>query len=374
MHPALPADLIRPEVAALPSYNAGLALDRFKDIYGVECKAKLDSNENPLGASPRAIAAIKAHADGIARYPDAANAALRAQIASLCGAPADNIIVGNGSEDLIGAMFRAVLRSGDHLVTICPSFGLHEFGALACGASVAKVQFNADWSFPVDGLREALKKSTRILIFSSPSNPAGPAITESDFRAVIAATPKDTLIAFDEAYIEYVDAAARFDALSILAQADQPWIVLRTCSKAYGLAGIRVGYGIASHHAITKALMKTRNPFGVNALAVVAASEALADQPHLAKVVALAAQERVRVAAALTAKGYDVAPSQTNFVFFNAGEKGVDFAENLRAKGILIKGWQETPYLDWARVTIGSKTENDAFLAAIPSMDAQRSG
>lgn len=369
MRPALPADLIRPEIASLPSYNAGLALDRFRAIYGTDCIAKLDSNESPLGASPAAIAAIKAHADGIARYPDAANAALRAQIAKFCDAHADNIIVGNGSEDLIGALFRAVLRKGDHVVTICPSFGLHEFGALACGATVAKVTFNADWSFPVVGLREAMKQDNRILIFSSPSNPAGPAITEDAFREVISATPKDTLIAFDEAYIEYVEAAARFDALSILAQAEQPWIVLRTCSKAYGLAGIRVGYGIASDAALTGALMKTRNPFGVNALAVAAASEALADQAHLGKVVALATAERTRVAAALTDLGYTCAPSQTNFVFFNTGGPAAEFAEALRSKGILIKGWQEPPYLDWARVTMGSPTENDAFLAAVPVPD-----
>ena len=365
MRPALPADLIRPEVAALPTYNAGLALDRFKDIYGVDCTAKLDSNENPLGASPHAIEAMRANASGIARYPDATNIALRAQIATHSGASADNIIVGNGSEDLIVALFRAVLRQGDHVVTICPSFGLHEFSALACGATVAKVPFNADWTFPTEGLREAMTRDTRILIFSSPSNPAGPAITERAFRDIIAATPKNTLIAFDEAYIEYVDAATRFDALAILADAGQPWIVLRTFSKAYGLAGIRVGYGIASSDAITSALMKVRNPFGVNALALAAASEALADQTHLAKVVALATKERARVTQALIAKGYECAPSQTNFVFFNTGGPASDFAEDLRSKGILIKGWQEAPYLDWARVTVGSRAENDAFLAAI---------
>lgn len=372
MHSPLPADLIRTQIVSLPTYNAGLALDRFREIYGIECSAKLDSNESPLGAAPGAIAAIKKSADGIARYPDATNAALRQLIARRSETDADKIIVGNGSEDLIGALFRATLRDGDHVVTICPSFGLHEFGAMACGARVTKVKFSDDWSFPVADLGHAMQRETRILIFASPSNPAGPAITKADFRAVINATPQDTLVAFDEAYLEYVEKSAQFDALSILKNCKQPWIVLRTCSKAYGLAGIRVGYGIASDARLINALMKIRNPFGVNALAVAAAMEALSDDAHLARVVELATAERIRVATALRAMGYTCAPSQANFIFFDTGINASSFAENLRKNGVLIKGWQEEPYQNWARVTVGSVAENDVFIAAVAALASER--
>jgi histidinol-phosphate aminotransferase len=366
MTSGLPADLIRAEIAALPDYNAGLALDRFRALYGIDCIAKLDSNENPLGPAPGAVTAIREAAAGVARYPDAGNGGLREQIAAGCGVGPERVIVGTGSEDLIGALFRAVLRPGDHVVTICPSFGLHEFGALACGAHVTKVAFAADWSWPLAGLAGAMAAPTRVLILSSPSNPAGPAMTRAEFRALLAATPPDTLIAFDEAYLEYVDPAARFDAPAILAECAQPWIVLRTLSKAYGLAGVRVGYGIVSDAALAGALMKTRNPFGVNALAVAAAAAALADPAHLARVTGLAASERARVADGLRAKGYSCAPSETNFIFFDTGGPAAAFAENLRHKGILIKAWQEEPYRGWARVTIGDAGENDAFLAALP--------
>lgn len=368
----LPVDLIRAEIAALPNYNAGLALDRFRDIYGIDCIAKLDSNESPLGAAAGAIAAIKEASNGVARYPDASNAGLRARIAQDNGVQSDKVIVGNGSEDLIGALFRAVLRTGDHVATICPSFGLHEFGALACGASVTKVPFPADWTFPVQGLGAAMKVPTRVLILSSPSNPVGPVMTEAEFRALLAVTPADTLIAFDEAYLEYVDPALRFDALAILTESPQPWIVLRTFSKAYGLAGVRVGFGITSDAGLTQALMKTRNPFGVNALAVAAAGAALDDPAHLARVTGLASTERRRVADALSAKGYACAPSQTNFVFFDTGGPAADFAEALRRKGVLVKAWQEDPFCNWARVTMGSQTENDAFLAAVPDRGEAR--
>ncbi len=371
MSAPFPHDLIRKEVRNLPDYNAGLALDRFKATYGIDCLAKLDSNESPLGPSPRAIKAMQEAATGVARYPDAANSALRASIASALETDQDRVIIGNGSEDLIGALFRATIRPQDHVVTICPSFGLHEFGALTFGATVTKVPFNADWSFPVEGLCEALHSKPRVLIFSSPSNPAGPAISEQDFRAVVAQTDPDTLICFDEAYVEFIEPGKHFDALRILDETGQPSIVLRTFSKAYGLAGARIGYGIASDPLLVKALMKTRNPFGVNAMAAAAAAEALKDHAHLARVVGLATNERQRVSAALESKGYPCAPTQTNFVFFDTHAPASSLAEHLRGKGVLIKGWQEAPFEHWARVTIGSRAENDIFLDALPNSAAK---
>ena len=361
--------LIRSEIARLPDYNAGLALERFRAIYGLDARGKLDSNENPLGPSPEAIAEIRKGAATVGRYPDAANTALRAAIATATGVSAEQVIIGNGSEDLIGAIFRTVLRPGDRVVTLCPSFGLHEFGALACGATVEKVRFGADWRFPLAALRVALARPTRALIFSSPSNPAGPAIAADELRDLLGAAPGDTLVILDEAYLEYVAPELRFDALPVLAEAGRPWIALRTFSKAYGLAGLRVGYGISSGAGLVRALMKSRNPFGVNALAGAAALAALADVAHLAKVTSLARAERARVAGVLAAKGYRVAPSQGNFLFFDTGGAAGDLAEALRRKAVLIKAWQEEPFRNWARVTMGTAAENDGFLAALPESD-----
>ena len=358
-------DLIRPEVANLPNYNAGLALDRFKATYGVDCLAKLDSNESPLGPSPHAIKAMQDAATGVARYPDAANMALRGLIATSVGTQMERIIIGNGSEDLIGALFRAVIRPHDNVVTICPSFGLHEFGALMFGASVTKIPFGNDWAFPVSGLCDALQTKPRVLMFSSPSNPAGPAITEPEFRQVIDAADPATLICFDEAYVEFIEQNKRFDALAILEHSRKPYIVLRTFSKAYGLAGARAGYGIAGDEQIILALIKTRNPFGVNAMAAAAAGQAIGDTAHLNAVIDLATRERQRVASALKSKGFACAPSQTNFVFFNTGGPADEFAEKLRHKGVLIKAWQELPFDHWARVTLGTPAENDVFLDAV---------
>lgn len=365
MPASLPDDLIRKEVAELPTYNAGLALDNFKATYGIDCLAKLDSNENPYGPSPLAIRAMQDAAISVGRYPDAANTALRGLIANVMDTQADRVIIGNGSEDLIGALFRAVIRPQDHVVTICPSFGLHEFGALMFGATVTKVPFNADWSFPIEGLRDALRTKPRVLVFSSPSNPAGPAISEQEFRQVIADTDPATLICFDEAYVEFIEHKKRFNALEILNKVGHTAILLRTFSKAYGLAGARIGYGIASDPQLIKALMKTRNPFGVNAIAASAAAEAIGDTAHLNRTVNLALRERDRVAAALTSKGFGCAPSQTNFVFFDTSAQATELTERLCHKGVLIKGWQEAPFDHWARVTMGTPAENDIFLNAL---------
>lgn len=357
--------LIRPEVAGLPDYNAGLALDRFRSVYGLDAVAKLDSNESPLGPSPLAVQAIRDAAAGVGRYPDASDEALRQAIGAANGVDPATVILGNGSEDLIGAIYRAVLRPGDRVVTICPSFGLHEFGARACGAVVDKVPFPPDWRFPVEGLVAALAQPARLLIFSSPSNPAGPAVPQPDFARLLAAVPQGTLVVFDEAYREYLSDDLAFDALAMLRAAGHAWVSLRTLSKAYGLAGARVGYGLCSDPDLVRALRKTRNPFAINALAGAAALAALKDTDHLARVVALTASERARVAAALRGQGHEVAPSHGNFLFFRTPGRAADFAEALRRQGVLIKAWQEDPFLDWARVTIANPEENDAFLAAL---------
>lgn len=368
----LHSSLIRPEIEGLPTYNAGLAAARFQATYGVPLRAKLDSNENPLGPSPAAIAAALAAARGLGRYPDASGIALRTALADRLATTADRIILGNGSEDLIGVIYRTVLRPGDHVVTLCPSFGLHEFAAQACGAGVTKVPFPADWRFPVAGLLAALEKGARVLIFSSPSNPAGPAITAADFARLIAGTPPDTLIVFDEAYVEYLDPEARFDALAMLESSGHMWISLRTFSKAYGLAGARVGYGIAHDAGLVAAMAKARNPFAVNAVAEAAALAALGDDGHLARGLALARSERRRVSAALAALGVACAPSQTNFLFFDCGDTATGTAETLRQHGILVKAWMEPPFGTHARVTMGTAEENDLFLGALRQIRESR--
>ncbi|MDO6728258.1 histidinol-phosphate transaminase [Cognatishimia sp. 1_MG-2023] len=360
--------LFREEVIAQTAYNAGIAADRFREAYGVDCLAKLDSNENPYGPSPAAIKAAESVSSNLASYPDAATSALRLAISEKLGVKAEQVVTGNGSEDLIALIFTAVLSPGEHVVTTCPSFGPHETGAEVCGATAEKILYPADWLFPIDDVEKALSAKPKVLMFASPNNPAGTAITEADFDRIVQALTPETLFVFDEAYVDFIEPSLRFDAIEKLSKTDLPWISLRTFSKAYGLAGSRIGFAVCSHDDISGALMKIRSPFAVNAVAVAAAAAALEDVGHLAMCVENIRLERERLQDELTKRGYTVAPSQTNFVFFDCKENGNELAERLRRRGVLTKGWFEEPYLGWLRVSIGRPEHTDAFLAALDSV------
>lgn len=360
--------LISPDVDPLPRYNAGMSPARFREVYGMDVRAKLDSNENPLGPSPGAVQAIREMALQAGRYPDAGTASLCRAIGEHSGVSADRVITGNGSEDLIDAIYHAVLRPGDRVLTICPSFGLHELNARACGAVVTKVRFPEDWTYPVDGLIAEMSRPLRVLIFSTPSNPAGPALQESELRRLLAAVPQGTLVVYDEAYTEYLPPELRFDVAGILDESGLDWIILRTFSKAWGLAGARVGFGIASHVDLIGAIMKVRTPFAVNAFAAASAEAALQDPAHMQQGVDLSIAQRDRIRAGLEALGHKVAPSAGNFVFFDTGEEARDFAERLRHHGVLIKPWLEEPYTGWARVSTGTAAETDVFLDAVAAV------
>ncbi len=362
--------LVRHEVKSLPIYNAGLHPAKLKRQLGLDRVVKLDSNENPFGPSPYAAEAVRAAASDLFRYPDREETKLRNLLATRLDMPAGHFAFGNGSEDLIGVIYRMVLRPGDKVTTTVPSFGLHQICAQVLGADATLIPFDLDWRFPVDALIANLATHPRILILSSPSNPVGAALANEDLDRIIAATPPETLLILDEAYIEYMDPAAYVDTLGKLKAHGGPWIILRTFSKAYGLAALRIGYGIASSVDFIENLYKVRSPFSVNAAALAAAAAAYADEAHLIHVTGEIRRERAALAAALTAHGYKLAPSQANFLFIDTRRDGAAVVAGLRAKGVLVKPWLESGYQRFIRVTVGKSEENNAFLAALDRVAA----
>lgn len=360
--------LIRDEVTSLPVYNAGLHPDQLKQRLGLSRIIKLDSNENPLGPSPEAIQAVRAAADGLFRYPDRDETSLRALIAGRLGVPGNRLAFGNGSEDLIAIIYRMVMRPGETVVTTVPSFGLHQICAQVLGGRARTIPFTPDWRFPTDAIVAALGRGPRILILSSPSNPVGVVMTADDIERILAAARPETLLIFDEAYVEYVDPALRVDVLARLRSHAGPWVVLRTFSKAYGLAALRVGYGIAHDAGFIENLYKVRSPFSVNAAALAAAEAAFADDGYLALGTSLVQENRARLAAALTTRGHAVAPAQGNFLFVDMGRDGAEVAAALRSRGVLVKPWLEPGYTSFIRVTVTTPEEGDAFLAALDAV------
>jgi histidinol-phosphate aminotransferase len=366
-------ETLRSEIRDLPKYESGLSLEYVRAHYRVEEIAKLGSNENPFGASPRVVEVIAASASGAALYPDPSFDDLRAALARHLGVSPDRLALGNGSEDLIAIAAHTFLAPGADVLTIAPSFGLHVIFPLSMGARVRTVAVrngdDGDYGLNMAEFIAELRPETRMVIFSNPSNPLGNSISAEDMRALLASLRPNTLLVFDEAYFEYAATDPSYPHfLKMLREHSSPWLMLRTFSKAYGLAGLRVGYAVASDASLIGLMDRARTPFNVNRLAQVAAVAALKDMAHAQDCVARTIQERERVRRALGDLGYRAAPSRANFLFFNAREDASELAARLLTHGVIVKPWREPGFSDHIRVSIGSPRPNDQFLSALSAV------
>lgn len=358
-----------PNVAGLPVYNAGMNVAVARTVSGRDDIARLGSNENPFGCSPAVMRALTTAAFEPWRYSDSACRSLRLAIGEHTGAAFDDVVVGNGSEELIAAISRAFIVPGATVVTVAPSFGLHEIEPLAAGAVVRKVPMTEALDFDVPGLERALAAAPQMVLLPSPWNPVGPALDGPLLERLIRAAAPSTLFVLDEAYREFADARLP-DGIEVLRQSGIPHVVLRTFSKAWGLAGLRVGYGVCSDPEIARVIAAAKPPFNVNAAAQAAAVAALGDEPWMRSAVDRIRVERERVRHSLTELGLPVAPSQGNFLFFDCGTDSSSLATELVKDGIIVKPWNEPGYRSFVRASIGLPEENDRLIAAL----ARRTG
>ena len=365
-----PSELFfNPHVARLPKYNSGVTLAVARAASGLERIARLGSNENPHGCSPAVLRALTQNGVEISRYSDPGCERLRAALGKHLGVDPAEIVVGNGSEEMIAASSRAFLTEGATALTVGPSFGLHEIEPLAVGAKIAKVAMTPGFEFDVTGLETALALEPNLFFLPSPWNPVGAALDVSGLDRVIQAASSATMFVLDEAYREFTSAAIP-DGLTALRSAGKPHIVLRTFSKAFGLAGLRVGYAVCSSARIARMLSAAKTPFNVNAMAQAAAIAALGDQEWMREVTGWIREERQRVRITLESLGLRVAPSEGNFLFFDARRESAEVAADLLQRGVIVKPWTEPGYQTCIRVSIGSREENDQFLDALSSVNA----
>lgn len=358
--------LARKDVLQLGVYNAGLSDEAVKRTWQVETISRLASNENPLGASSNVLAALNNSNQHSAIYPDAASIALREALALKTASASDCIAIGNGSEELLKLLCLAFVNPGDRVVTLLPSFGLHQLYPQLMGAQVELVAVNPQMQYDLDAWQQALGRPAKMVIFSNPSNPVGCMLKQADFQRLIDAAPQDALLVVDEAYYEYCAHLPDYpDSLTILRQQSRPWIVLRTFSKAYGLAGLRVGYGLASDPLLVDLLNRVRTPFNINRAAQAAALVALEDQQHVRDSVEYVTQQRRWLEQQLQDLALQVAPSQANFLFFRIKGDAAALAKKLLSFGVIVKPWLEPGYQDWIRVSAGSATDNQRFIAAL---------
>ena len=348
---------LRPAMAAVPAYVPG------RKTPGA---IVLASNESPYGLLPSVAAVLAEQAKGVSRYPDMGATRLLDALAAHHGVEPSRIAVGAGSVEVVGQIAAATVDAGDEVVFGWRAFEAYPIITAVAGGVAVRAPLDARHTHDVGAMIAAVTDRTRLVLLCNPNNPTGTAIGRDELLRLADGIPPDVVLVVDEAYREYVDPAAVPDAFELLG--DRPNVVVtRTFSKAYALAGLRVGYAIASPD-VAAAVRKCQIPFSVSALAQEAAIAALGDVEEVRRRAALTVAERERVATALRAGGYDVPDSQANFVWLPLGEGAADFAAACAEAGILVRPFAG----EGVRVTIGLDTENDALLNVALARSAVR--
>lgn len=338
---------LRDAMTSLPAYVPG------KKIPGA---IVLASNESPYGLLPSVAAVLAQHASGVSRYPDMGSTRLIEAIAAHHGVDANRVAVGAGSVEVCGQLTSASVDDGDEVVFGWRAFEAYPIITAVVGGTSVKVPLTPDHVHDVDAMAAAVTDRTRLVFLCNPNNPTGTAVGEVELRRLVDRVPDDVLVVIDEAYHEYADPTVVPDATALFA--DRPNVaVTRTFSKAYALAGLRVGYCIASP-AVVSAVRKCQVPFSVSALAQEAAIAALGEGEEVPRRAKLTVAERERVRAALTQAGYDVPPSQGNFIWLVLGDRTTDFAQACMDGGVIVRPFAG----EGVRVTIGADAENDRLL------------
>ncbi len=328
---------------------------------------KLSSNENPYPPLPGVVEAANAAVAAMNRYPDMGNTALYDALSARLGVPTTQLAAATGSVALIYQLLTAFCDPGDEVVYAWRSFEAYPIAVTTAGATSVQVPVDADGRHDVPAMLAAVTDRTRVLIVCTPNNPTGPAVTRSELDALLAEVPPHVVVVVDEAYVEFVRMDDAVDGLEV--QRAHPNVVLfRTFSKAYGLAGFRVGYAVAVPE-IAAALRAVSLPFGLSAVAQAAAVASLAAEPALLERVDALVEERRRVVAGLREVGWQVPDPQGNFVWFGLGERTAEFAVAAEEAGIVVRPFAG----DGARVSIGEPEANDRIIQVAAAFAAPRS-
>jgi len=355
------ADRVKPHIRALAPYQPGKPVETLARELGIQDAIKLASNESPIGPSPRAVAAARAALAGVNRYPDGACADLRAALAGRLGVEPEQLVFGCGADELLELVAKCFLGPGDEVVYAWPSFAMYPIVATGMGATPVAVPLDAELRHDLPALREAVGERTRVVFVCNPNNPTGTSVGAEAFDRFVDSLPDDVVLVVDEAYCEFARRPDFPDALAAVARRPAT-LLMRTFSKLYGLAGLRVGYGIAGAE-LADYLNRARHPFNVNRLAEVAALAALDDTEHAERSLRVNAEGAEFLSRELTALGLEVWPTDANFLLVRTGGEG--WAERLEREGVIVRPLAGFGMPDCIRVTIGLPEENERLVKAL---------
>ena len=357
--------LFRPEIEDIPVYIPGKPIEEVQRMLGLKRVIKLASNENPLGPSPKAARAIKATLKDMNRYPDAASWYLKAKIATTLKTQIKRIICGNGSDEVIILAMKAFVNPGDEVIIAKPTFLIYQVAAGIAGANIKFVPLTKDLKYDLEAMKRAVTDKTKIIFIANPDNPAGSYVTKKELDEFFDGLPNDIIVYLDEAYFELArDAASDYpNGLDYLDNRPN-LIVARSFSKIYGLAGLRIGYGVTSER-IVNYLDKFRDPFNVNILAQAAACAAMDDKEFVKKTLRIVKEERQFLYDELEKMGLEYVKTVTNFMMINVKRDSKKVFEDMICNGVIIRDMEAWGYSTFIRVSVGTRKENEIFISTL---------
>lgn len=343
-------------------YKPGKPIAEVKRELGLEKVVKLASNESPRGPAPGVTEAIVSQAGEVNRYPDGGCYYLRKALSEKLTIAPENIVFGNGSDEIILLALHAFVEPGDHVIAADPTFMIYHIASMVKNAVVSRVPLKG-YKYDLDSMREAITDRTKVVFIANPDNPTGSYVTDQELARFIEAVPEDLLIFIDEAYYEFASGGDYPETISLISRRDRNVVIARTFSKAYGLAGLRVGYGLARED-ISEVLNKVREPFNVNSLAQAAALAALNDDGYMKDSVAMVKKEKEKFYSGLKARGIECFPSRTNFILIDIKRDSRAFYDKLIRKGVIIRDMSAWGMEGFIRVNMGLEEETDVFFKA----------
>ena len=358
-------DLIRPELEPMVPYAPGLRGSEVRQRSGREHVLKLSSNEFWAGPVPRAVEAMERVLPLLNRYPDGSARALKRALSERLGFPEEMIVLGNGTNELLRLIAQAVTRPGDEVVFAWPSFVVYPMTAQMFGATSVRVPLTADQRHDLEAMLAAINERTRVVYLCNPNNPTGTIFRRAEFERFLERVPEHVLVVMDEAYFEFVTDAEYPNGLRYM-EDQRPFIVLRTFSKIYSLAGARVGYGVAPA-ALAQAIHKVREPFNVNTVAQVGAYYSLADDAEVRRRRDMNQEQKTYLYSCFDRLGLSYAPSEANFVYVMT-QRPVEVFQALLGEGVIARDFGNAPAL---RLTVPAPEDTPAVTAAFEAVAAK---
>ncbi len=350
--------LVRPNIRDLRPYEPGKPIEEVQRELGLKDIVKMASNENPVGPSPLAVRAIRENLDRINLYPDGGGYYLKKKLASSLGVGEDQIILGNGSDEIIRMVVETFLNEGEEAVIAEPSFVIYKLAVKTINGKCRMVALN-DYQYDMESMAKVVGERTKIVFVANPNNPTGTMVTKSEVESFLAKIPEGVISVFDEAYFEYIERDDFPETIRYI-NSGATIICLRTFSKIYGLAGLRIGYGISQPEIVTE-MNRVRQPFNANSIAQVAAISALDDREHVEKSREVNRAGKDFLYRELEKRKIAYVPSEANFILVEVGD-GAGVASALLKKGVIVRDMSCYNLPNFVRVTIGVEEANKRFI------------